>query len=162
VANETDILNYTIERSVNQVNFTALGNVAAINDPANTSAYKFTDKNLPASISLFYRLKITRKNGDKKYSDVIKIKKGSIPFDASVSPSPALADNVQLNITSPASVRLTITVFNSNNQQVHQEQQSINAGTSRVPLSIKTLAAGNYTIAVNNGEKEIKKRFVIN
>ncbi|MFZ1451856.1 MAG: alpha-amylase family glycosyl hydrolase [Ferruginibacter sp.] len=162
VSNETGVLKYEVERSVNQTDFSSIGNVIAVNNTDNTTTYRFTDKLLPASEYLFYRLKIIDKNGAEKYSDIVKIKRSAISFDAFVSPNPAPAGNIQFIINASNSKSLTITVFNAGGQQVYLGQQKISAGTNRHILPVKTLAAGNYILSVQDGEKEIRRNFLVN
>ena len=161
VSNETGIVKYGVERSVNQTEFSSIGNVTALNNTNNTSTYRFTDKKLPPSEYLFYRLRIVDNNGAEKYSDIVKIKRNNIGFDVFVSPNPAAAANLQLTIISSISKNVTITVFNAAGQQLYKEQQKIGAGTNRQAVLVKLLPAGTYILSVQDGEKEIRKSFVI-
>jgi len=161
VSNETGISKYEVERSLNQTDFSVIGSVTALNNTDNTSTYRFTDKKLPASEYLFYRLKIIDKNGTEKYSDIVKIKRSDIGFDVSVSPNPAPAGNIKVTINSSVSKNVTITVFNAGGQQLYTEQRKISAGTSRQSLQVRSLAAGTYILSLQDGEKEIRKSFVI-
>lgn len=161
VSNETGVLKYVVERSVNQTDFTSIGNVFAVNNTDNTTTYRFTDKLLPASEYIFYRLKIVDKNGAEKYSDIVRIKRSAFSFDAFVSPNPAPAGNIQLTINSSLSKNITITLFNAVGQQVYLGQQKISSGTNRHTLPVKSLVAGSYILSVQDGEKEIRRNFMV-
>jgi Alpha amylase, catalytic domain/Secretion system C-terminal sorting domain len=161
VSNESDVFKYVVERSVNQVDFSALENVPALNTASGDAVYKYTDKNLPASAYLFYRLRIIDKSGSEKFSDIVKIKRTAVVFDAVVSPNPAHAQHIQLSITSVAAKPVSITIINAQGQEVFRQQQKLNAGTTRLVLPVKTLAAGTYTFTINDGERDIRKLFIV-
>ena len=161
VSNESDIENYVVERSVNQRDYTSVGSIAAFNNTAVNSIYRFADDRLPAAAHVFYRLKITGKSGEIKYSDIIEIKRGIIPFDVLVTPNPVTGNNIGLTVTAPVAKNLRITVYNNNGQQLYKDEQPVNAGSSRLAIITKTLAAGSYVVVVSDGAKTIKKWFVV-
>ncbi len=161
VSNETGILKYDVERSLDQSDFSVIGNVQAVNQPDNTYVYRYTDNKMPSAEYVFYRLKILDKNGDKKYSEIVKIKRSNIGFDAFISPNPAPAGQIQLTINSSVAKNVTIAVYNTSGQQVYLQQQNISSGTGRQTLPLRSLSKGNYTLSVTDGEKEIRKTFMV-
>ena len=65
---ESAMAAYTVERSVNGTDFTALNAIAAKN--VNNSSYTFTDVNADAAI-LYYRIKGTGNDGSVSYSNIV-------------------------------------------------------------------------------------------
>jgi len=151
---------YELERSFNGTVFSRISTTIAVGNSPVEVNYNCIDAN-PQTGNNFYRVKAIDKVGTVKYSDIVKIKRNSIGFDAFVSPNPAPAGNIQLTINSSVLQNITITIFNAAGQQVYSEQQKISAGTNRRTLSVKSLAAGTYILSVQDGEKEIRKSFVI-
>jgi len=116
--NETNINDYTAERSYNGTGFTALATVPANNRSANT--YGYTDNNVISNSGsnpyIFYRLKITDRTGKYKYTDIAKIALDrSIPA-VSIGPNP-FSD--QVSVYSKAAIK-NITVFDMNGRAVYQ------------------------------------------
>ncbi|HLZ88200.1 MAG TPA: T9SS type A sorting domain-containing protein [Puia sp.] len=93
---------FTIERSANGTDFTAIGALDA--QPGNN--YHYTDNNPPATS--FYRLRMTDADGTSTWSPVRKL---SIATDISIScyPNPVVNyASIRLNNTAPETWRLTV------------------------------------------------------
>ncbi len=69
---ETNTKNFTIERSAEGVNFTAIGNIAAAGNSSQQRSYRFTDTK-PEYIN-HYRLKLTDLDGKIHYSKLLYVK----------------------------------------------------------------------------------------
>lgn len=80
VANESGVREYVVERSVDNVSYSAIGSVAA------GSVYAFTDM-LPAAVN-YYRLKFVDADGSFSYSPVKKVNGPSVSI--SCYPNPAV------------------------------------------------------------------------
>jgi hypothetical protein len=67
--------NYTVERSTNGVNWTAVGFVAGKSGDG-LQVYQYTDAGVPAG-ALLYRLVISRTSGHNDYSNIVRLQHGS-------------------------------------------------------------------------------------
>ncbi len=91
ISNENGVSSYVIERSNDGTNFTEIGTVKALGN----NGYSFTDANLNASFSYYYRLRMEDAIGNFAYSTVVKLnKQGKLVFQ--VQPNPI--ENSTINI----------------------------------------------------------------
>ena len=90
--NEFNVASYLVERSVDGANFTDIGSVKS---SVNSQDYSFTDGNLTASFSYYYRLKMVDAAGGFSYSSVVKLnKQGKLVFQ--IQPNPV--ENSTINL----------------------------------------------------------------
>ena len=160
VTNEMDMLKYTVERSVNGADFTSLGDVAALNTPANTYSYTFSDTRLPALEYLYYRLKIFARDGSFRYSAIIKLKNNSPVFDAVVFPNPARGNTVSFTLSVPARKNISATLYNVKGQKLQNRVIDAGTGTNGYSISLPVFPPGTYTLVFDDGEQQIRKAFV--
>jgi hypothetical protein len=92
--NEINIDHYTIEHSQNDIDFTILKNVNAVNN-GSIYNYSFTDK-FPARGDNFYRIRITDKNGAISYTSIIKVNIDNAKTSVTIYPNPV--HNKLLNV----------------------------------------------------------------
>ena len=162
VANEEDMVNYTVERSVNNVDFSALGAMSALNTPAVTITYKYTDNRLPVTEYIYYRLKILARDGSFRYSQVVRIKTTGLVFDAFIHPNPVINGQVKLTIISPRAQPVSLVIYNAKGQRLYNRQLSVVPGSNPVPIDCSGFARGSYTMLVTDGEKKIRTGFIRN
>jgi len=116
--NETDVNNYSPERSYDGINFSTMGTVLAQNGSANT--YNYTDRNAVVNAGpakyLFYRLKITDRSGRYRYSEVAKISLDKSAPQVTIGPDP-FADFV--SVYSNEAIK-HITVYDMSGKPVYQ------------------------------------------
>jgi Secretion system C-terminal sorting domain len=147
-----DAVKYLVERSIDGKNFTAIGivqNSAATAD--SLQHYNFIDKNSGAGV-IYYRIKSIY--SDKySYSKSIKIlnKCSDAGFNVSVYPNPVVNNNVEALISSQENATVYISVINSYGQVVKSQIASIAKDKNIVKINLNGLAAGIYTLSVNNG-----------
>lgn len=87
VANEYDIEKYTVQRRVGNGQFESIGDVQA----AEMANYKFTDDVSASAAVLYYRLKITERNGSADYSAVRVVRINTAATEILIYPNPAVA-----------------------------------------------------------------------
>lgn len=144
---------FTIERSVDGINFYEIGTVVGAGNSNSLMEYRFKDFD-PSSGVNYYRLKQTDFNGEFSYSSIkaSNCKKENVDF--SVYPNPAL-NNVNISLNSDSKVDYQITAVDG---RVVLEGRF--KGSKNVDLSL--LAGGTYFVRVISQssifqEKIIKK-----
>jgi hypothetical protein len=85
---EIEVREFVVERSVDGVNYTAIGSVAAHQEYMAVEDYRFED-GLPAAVN-YYRLKITNLDGSYGYSPVKKIGNAVSAVIVSCYPNPVV------------------------------------------------------------------------
>jgi hypothetical protein len=148
VQNETDVVSYELEHSLDGVNFNGVGVVAAYDGSAPYKVYSLLHTS-PIVGNNYYRVAATRKDGSVLYSEIEKVY-----FDGkaavSIYPNPVRSQlNISLNNTSNKNINIRL--INDRGQQVLEK--SFTGSNSFIDMS--KLTAGNYILVIDDG-KSIK------
>jgi zinc metalloprotease ZmpB len=144
-ASETGSRSYTVERSINGIDFTAINVLQAAGNSANSRHYDHTDVNAAApGKKVFYRIKQTDANGAFTYSRVV-----SIRFDKQVTteifPNPA-RETITVKTTSGTGQAV---IMNAMGKVVLRE--SFTASGNTFTMAIGALPEGVYTLQLPDG-----------
>ncbi len=153
-AQEINASDYIIQRSNNGTNFSDIGKVSANGKTSVPSSYYFTDQLKDNNQSkLFYRLKMTDKDGSYEYSSVITISfKTNRMF--SISPNPA---KDILNIKGSNITKVEIMSVAGNKLVVQDNKMK-----SVIQINISHLSAGVYLVRITTkGGEQQTNRFLI-
>ena len=123
MADETNELNYTVERSTDGKNFTVVGFVT----PSGIHKYSFTDADFSGKTTVYYRLKVSGNDGKNT--------------TLSIYPNPA-ADFVVVNHS--AAKNATIKIHKTDGSLLVTEKAI--EGATQTYISISNLAKGNYVV----------------
>ncbi len=145
VTDDVSTAGFDIERSTDGINFSTIGYVPA--DPNNTGSYSFDDNNITGFNNIYYRLKQRDLDGSFKYiCSVLRLSADVKAFDiGNIYPNPG-RDEVFVNIVTGRSVKLKIEYINTSGVIVNSRNYHVQAGTSRVQLEMKAIAAGVYFV----------------
>ena len=142
VATETGVLSYTIQRSADGVNFTAIGETAA----TGVGNYVFEDKN-PLAGTSYYRVVSTAATGGQVYSAIVKVDAGAASGIA-IYPNP-VTDEMILQLTNQPQGNYKVRLLNAIGQAVYQSEFSYGGGSgAQVLLLPNSLAAGMYQLEI--------------
>lgn len=149
---ETNVVNYSIERSINGFDFKEIGKTAA----TNSKNYSYTDQS-PVSGINYYRIKSIDKSGALTYSSIVKVisqpKTGITIF-----PNPITNLKVNLQLEGVSAGKYAVNIYASNGQKV--SSTSLNVVNSSIaqaltlPSSVKT---GTYELELTNGATRVTK-----
>lgn len=150
--NQTNCKWFVIERSGTANGFDSIGLVMGTNNTHHTD-YTFTDKNM-LSGNNYYRLRQVDMDGVSKYSKVISLynaTRAAAPSKKAMQlyPNPATAV-VNYTLTSTASARATVQVYNMAGVLVLTQQQDLYAGNNQQTVAISNLKNGNYFLKVSS------------
>lgn len=152
-ANETELISYDVERTNNAADgFTSIGKVAAKNTVSNT--YSFNDNSLPTASTVYYRLRISERDGSVRYSAIVPIK---INRTKSLSVYPNPAKNLVTLILTTEVTKATISVIDPTGKTV---KALTNQKGKRFDVDISGLTAGNYYIQLTENGKTTSINFV--
>ncbi len=151
-AQEDQLLDYTIERSADGTQFTAIGTMA----PSPDHSYAFTD-NAPAATS-FYRLKLTSTDGSSTYSGVKKI---SLSALATITcyPNPVV-DYANLRFNHAATGSYHYTVLQSDGRTLQSGDFEIGNADQQISLNLLTAPKGILFIRVQ-GDDAVASTFEV-
>ena len=155
VAENPDRFNrFEIERSIDGIKFDKMGILAV----QNNSTYNFSDKELPNSKVVYYRLKMIDNNGVFSYSTVVTIKLPVRFSNALVYPNPTIGE-LNIKLYQPLFTNSTLQVLDVTGRMV--KQQSVSANNVNIQLDVNDLSAGRYFIKITNNKQVINQSFVV-
>ena len=154
-ANELSINNFTVERSIDGLNFITAGEMPAKGMNGNRTEYALLDKNVKANL-LFYRLKIKEQNGDISYSNTISLSRDKM-IKGSIAPNPVQQGSraILSLYSSFDKVPVSVLVVNSAGQVLRTEKMQLKNGTNEISIKTTGLQKGIYLVNVQ-GENIIE------
>jgi Secretion system C-terminal sorting domain len=157
-ASEKNNAYFQVERSLDGVTFSAIGQVKGNGTTHQAQQYSFKDGK-PVSGTVYYRLKQVDLNGDNELSPVKAVKVvAPITQKLPVYPNPVVSDlHIELN-TLPAGA-FTITVNSMTNGPV--KQKTVQAG-ELVSLNLQDIPAGAYILTITGENFKQTNKFFKN
>ncbi|MES2893289.1 MAG: T9SS type A sorting domain-containing protein [Bacteroidota bacterium] len=147
---------FSIERSNDGVNFTAIGQVAAAGNSNAARTYTFTDQQ-PVKGNNYYRLRTFDIDNSSRLSDTRRVRNDG-EADISLYPNPA-NDKISLDINAEKATRGNLSILDVSGKAVYQRMISINTGNTILPVQLNSLSAGSYIIKLQLEGEVITRRF---
>jgi glucose/arabinose dehydrogenase len=151
---ETNTRIYYIEFSLNGVEFTRVGQVAATRNAAG-SFYNYRHDILPAQ-NIYYRLAIENADGTLQYSNIVMLK---IKEAKEVKIYPAVTHDGPIYIELKKPVKI-IQLMNSSGALVYQKNMQGLSGT--IPVMLPQLPKGVYVMKVTGNDFIVKEKIILN
>ncbi|SOD15341.1 T9SS type A sorting domain-containing protein [Pedobacter xixiisoli] len=152
--NEVNFKEFEVERSINGLSFTTIGNKPT-NKLAGPQTYSFTDHSIVTSSTLYYRLKIVDNDGTYKYSEIEAVKLPSL----SKAHFKAWSTGSSLQIQHPTTENnAEVKVFSVSGNLL--TKVSTQKGYSSAEVNIASLAAGVYVVVFKDGHQQYTSKFV--
>jgi len=140
---------YTVERSLTGRDYTAVGRINAAGNSTITQAYKLTDYNaaLLGSTTLYYRLKITDKNGYATYSKGIAVNIAGAISGLLVYPNPA-KNTATVIFYANAVGKYAIEVTDLEGRIIKRLESRSSVGINKVLVNVQGYSQGSYMVTV--------------
>jgi len=145
---------FIVERSVDGVNFTSIGEVKAAGFSSTEKSYQLIDRYPYKSINI-YRVKGFDTNGNIYVSNSDSLNFSDLSFDIKVIPNPA-TDYVTIYMPG-SNQSATIRLISS----VGQVISTYNTNSNTLSINVSTLAAGVYNIVITGTNYSKKYKLVI-
>lgn len=147
VAAEYNLSHYVLERSFDGRVFESIGNIAALNS-GSAHGYTFTDVNawLRNSSVIYYRLRITDRDGRFRFSQVVRLSNILINHIA-IAPNPVISQ-VNLQVQTTESGRHLVWVLDAAGKRCMTATYGFLPGSQTVSLDATKLAKGAYVLVV--------------
>jgi len=146
--NATPTGEFTIERSSDGSNFTAIGEIRA--QPDNNGIYRFTD-NAPAAVS-FYRIKAVATDGSVAYSPIRKLTFLATGATIRCYPNPVVNyATIRLDNAGPETVRLSVTTLDG--RLIRSGQMTANPGQD-LTLDLTSAPKGILLVSLGTSSHE--------
>jgi 1,4-alpha-glucan branching enzyme len=145
VDNEQDLSYYELQRGSDGQNFSTLSQIAATGKPS----YSFSDNiTLATSAIYYYRLKCVDKDGNFKYSTVIKIRIPANGKFAQVNPNP-FTGKLLVNIESPVRDKATLIITDLSGRQLLRQTKELSPGNNEVQINeTGNFSKGTYLLTI--------------
>jgi len=152
--NAVNVLNYSIEKSIDGINFNEIGKVA----PTTTGEdYSYTDINPVVGIN-YYRIKSTDVTGSVLYSAVAKVLRQTGNTGITVFPNPVTNHSLTLQIDGIETGKYAINIYSITGQKVSTTSINITSGSLFQPLTLPgSIKAGIYQLELTNGTTRVIK-----
>jgi hypothetical protein len=157
-ATEKDNNYFSVERSLNGREFTAIGKVAGAGISNEIRKYSFPDAEAPKG-QVYYRLKQTDFNGSVSYSKVLTVIAVEAAISMQLYPNPATGIQT-IQCRNQVSGLVQVNIRNAQGQQVKQYQVEAGQLMQGFELDLSAMAKGVYLVEVQDGSQKIVLRSV--
>jgi len=158
---EKDVAGYTVERSANGTDFSAVASQAPTSNQDDRADYSAFDAN-PISGTNYYRIKAEETTGKIVYSKVLSVNLGLATQSLRLYPNPVVGKQVNISLINIKRGQYDLRVVNVTGQDVYR--QKINSQGSTITETIdlpKAVAPGVYTMVITGADYRETKLFVV-
>ncbi|MFZ1369645.1 MAG: PQQ-dependent sugar dehydrogenase, partial [Ferruginibacter sp.] len=158
--NELNTSHFIVERSSDAQQYAPIGTVTANGNPSSESNYTFDDLNVAdlESQQVYYRLKMFDKNGNYRYSNIVKVTLPGLQNDITISPNP-VGSEVNAAIISAEACSAEWAIIDNGGRVMLQNTTLLKKGTNSLGIYIGQLAAGSYYMTVKGEGIDLKIKF---
>jgi len=161
-ASEFSNAGYHVQRSTDGATFQDIGWIAGNGTTNHVNNYTFSDKNVEANITYYYRLKQIDIDQTYKYTNVLSGQLIGNKFDIlSVSPNPT-PGNLIANIFTPAANAVHLSVYDIVGKEVKKVNADLQKGKNSLNIDISDLAAATYLFRFTLNDNVVTKKIVKN
>ncbi len=147
VANQIKIASYTVERSIDGINFNSI----ATNIATDVKMYSIEDNHILSSlITIYYRIKAINIDGTTVYSNVAKLTTKHLPL-ITIYPNPLIGKTLNIQINDVKTGEYLLSIYNILGQKVTEQIIKHTGGHGTYSFVINpSLNAGNYDVFIRN------------
>jgi hypothetical protein len=149
VANVKDHSYFEVERSVDGINFKAIGKVQERINNRASAAFQFIDKEVPLSEKLYYRIKQCDENKSCYYSPVQEIKLHALTKDIKLYPVP-VSKVLQVKYIAATAQTIDVHIINSLGTMVTTHRKIVTKGYNTFSIETSNLPAGKYILLLQD------------
>jgi len=156
---ENNTAGFSIERSNDGTNFTAIGWVDGINGGTVTSHYSYTDKQIPNGRN-YYRLKVFDLNGKTGSTTAVSISSAS-SNSLKIYPTP-VKDHFAIEYKGTAGETVTILLITTSGQPVYNNKIAVR-GSQQTMIINRTgnMVPGIYFLTISSSNKQYTEQIVL-
>jgi len=148
--NEGNSSNYTIEKSLDGINFQLLDTQIGKGNSPYPQNYITTDTAAQNDAIVYYRLTERDNTGAIIFADTKKVEKIiNSNFELEAFPNP-IADNTKLQINNTIGEKVNIEIYDITGQLVHQQSLQTIKGDQEIELTLSNLKTGVYFLTAKS------------
>jgi hypothetical protein len=153
-AQESNSSHFSVERSSNASDWSAIGTITARGNTSERTDYSYTDIN-PAKATLFYRLKQVDQDGSFNYSSVARISNKDLVTELVTYPNP-FSSQVNISLHSAAAQQVTSTITDMAGRTIQADINQLSKGNNNYSMNVsKKLPAGIYWLSITDEQKNV-------
>jgi hypothetical protein len=157
-ANEVNTSHFTLQRSLNAINFNNLTSISAKQNSA-ANKYDFTDDIAKIkSGTLYYRLQMVDKDGKFTTSKIVSVIVENNKVEFSIEPNPATSYFIIKSNTLLNETNALITIIDFSGKVVVKQNVNLNISQK---INISVLPKGVYIIDIKTTDNQIKQKLII-
>ncbi len=151
-----------IERSINNSTFIKAGAVTNAVKLNELQSFGFTDDIAAISSDvIYYRLKVTGKTGEIKYSNVLVVRRSQNKTPLSIAPNPA-HDYVSVKFVAERESEVTVRLMDNTGKTVMQHTQRAGKGYNSIQLNnLEKYSNGVYTLQVFVNNEIVTQKLIL-
>lgn len=158
---ESNNLGFTIERSVDGVNFKKTGWVDGAGSTQTEQTYTYRDT-APLNGKNYYRLTMQDYDGTLSFSEIIVLQRVVRSGFEVLSLSNPIANTLQVAITNEESGRMDFFIHDITGKKVYQGTEELHNGINNLTINVSDLSPSIYIFtAVKNGHKISGYKFLV-
>ena len=162
-ATETHNRGFSVERSLDGVDFSAIGWVDGNAYSESQVDYEFEDENVAVGQEYYYRLRQEDFDGAFAYSDIATVRLTGENEDEIVGhtfPNPTVNGLSNLELFPTTEGCWTVSVLDANGRVVSERKHDLPAGYNLLPLDLNAQPVGAYLVRIAGAEGTVYRRVI--
>ena len=157
---DVSVINYAIEKSNTGQQFSEVAKI--ISKESNSAQnYSWYDAS-PLSGTNLYRIRLTERSGQIKYSSIVKVNTSKSVSGISVFPNPAKGDRIGLQMENIEKGNYKAILYNNSGQVVNTQNILFEGGSaSKIIQMTNVVKKGTYTLLLANENNKFTTRIII-
>ena len=164
-ATETDNDYFSVERSIDGINFKEIERIEGAGTSYFTLKYSYTDEEAPLykqAGTLYYRLKQTDYNGSFSYSDVLAVQLGDTQEFVIDRLALSASQELQFSLQSPQAGEAQISLYRMDGSRLLTQPIALQKGVQSYTVALPAdLSSGLYLLRVESGAQTAVKKFSV-
>ncbi|HEX9514436.1 MAG TPA: T9SS type A sorting domain-containing protein [Puia sp.] len=163
VSNEVNTQEYLVEKSLDGIHFTTIGQIARNMSATNGTHYEYLDNSAfnPGAVG-YYRIEEVDVSGQSMYSKIVSVRVGGIAGKLAVYPNPTKG-SAKVSFVSPTQGAISLRLFDLKGCVVWQQQYQTTTGQNTIQLdNFRMIPDGMYILQWFDGLKPEQTKLVVN
>lgn len=158
---ETNIKNYTVERSTDGNLFIPIATLSATGNNNTNADYSAIDINPRDGIN-YYRVRATEMDGQYFLSTIVKVNTGGQKTELAIYPNPATGNVMTIQTSGLPKGEYQFSILNAAGQPVHTGSLNCPGGNLTQVVQLPTaIKAGIYSLQLINTQTKLTRTFII-
>ena len=159
MANQDNVISYHVQRSTDGMNFTTIGNLVA----TSNLSYSFSDNQLGAANTYFYKVQSLSVNGEIVQSKIVKLVMSASLAAIEISPNPVRANgmlNIDMKNLPVGNYHLVI--YDNLGKKVYSRNLTIHSSDNSYQFELpKSIKKGSFEMVLMQNDLKFSSSFIV-